>query len=107
VRNVRSRAASLECVRRVDHGALVEDEGVTTGCMFVLDQPQRGEDGWIGLGHRVRVASSGSYGSRCADAPPTDERLLTLPDGQPLPPRCRFVGRGADLHLFIDTSGTG
>jgi Glyoxalase-like domain len=52
----------LERVRRVDHGALVEDEGVTTACVVVLDQPQGGEDGWIGVGHRVRVASSGSYG---------------------------------------------
>ncbi|WP_432825733.1 hypothetical protein [Dactylosporangium sp. CA-092794] len=35
---------------------------------------------------------------------PAGERLLSLPDGQPLPPGTRFASRGPDLHLFIDTT---
>jgi hypothetical protein len=35
---------------------------------------------------------------------PGGERLLTLPDGQPLPPGNRLASCGPDLHLFIDTT---
>ena len=31
---------------------------------------------------------------------PIGDLRLTLPDGQPLPPGSRILGRGADLHLF-------
>jgi hypothetical protein len=34
---------------------------------------------------------------------PTREWLLTLPDGKPLPPGTPHTGRGAELHVFVDT----
>ena len=34
---------------------------------------------------------------------PIGQRLLVMPGGQPLPPGIRYLSRGADLHVFIDT----
>jgi hypothetical protein len=58
----------------------------------------------VGLFHPAghRLAAVG----RLADGQyqPVGERLLTLPDGQPLPPYTPYMGHGPDLHAFVGTS---